>query len=111
MVVWACVPDRNGIIKSEPRPLLITDVHPSNKKGPFVAHCISTRVIDAPNDPVVEMPWDARTGKGTGLYRHCVVVLRWIVIVEQNQVVDVSGKVEPAFLQHVLEQVDLLNGL
>src|SRR5580700_6635660 len=110
MVVWAKVPDRNGIIKANPRPLLITSVHPTNKKAPFVANCISTRLDNRQIDPTIEMPWDEKTGKGVGLYSRCVVVLRWVVIVEQSQVVDMTGKVEPAFFDFVLKRIEALKG-
>jgi hypothetical protein len=76
MVVWARVPDRNGVIKPNPRPLLITSVHPVNKKAPFVAHCISTQLDNRATDPTIEMPSDPKTGAGVGLFSRCVVVLR-----------------------------------
>src|SRR5437870_32014 len=82
MVVWARVRDRGGVLKETARPLLITSVHLTDKKAPFVAHCISTRKENSPDDPIVEMPWDAKTGAGVGLYQWCAVVLRWVVIVD-----------------------------
>ena len=105
MVVWATVPDRSGNSKPQPRPLLVTSVHPTNKKAPFVAHCISTRPDNAKSDPVIEMPWDPNTGGGIGLYRWCAVVLRWMVIVELKDVVESTGTVDPAFLAEVLRRV------
>jgi hypothetical protein len=111
MVVWAKVPDRNGVVKPTPRPLLITAVHPTNKKAPFVANCISTQLDNRATDPAVEMPSDPKTGSGLGLFRRCVVVLRWVVIVEQGQVVDITGKVDREFLEYVLKRIELLKGL
>ena len=105
MVVWAKVPDRNGVAKPDPRPLLTTSVHPTDKRAPFVAHCISTRPQNPPDDPVIEMPWDATTGGGLGLYRWCALVVKWSVIVEQADVVDVTGRVDPSFLQTVLDTI------
>ena len=111
MVVWAKVPDRNGVVKSNPRPLLITSVHPTNKKAPVVANCISTRLENRECDPTIEMPSDPKTGNGLGLYTRCVVVLRWVVLVEPDRIVDVTGKVEPEFLNFVLSRIELLRGL
>jgi len=111
MVVWAKVPDRNGFIKPNPRPLLITSVHPTNKKAPFVAHCISTKLDNRANDPTIEMPSDPKSGAGVGLFTQCVVVLRWVAIVEQNRVVDVTGKVSPEFLAFVLARIEQVKGL
>jgi len=105
MVVWARVPDRHGIVKDAARPLLVTSVHPVDKKGPFVAHCISTRAEVDPQDPYIEMPWDAQTGAGTGLYKWCAVVLKWSVIVEPIDVEEISGKVSPAFLAKVKQTI------
>jgi len=109
MVVWAKVADRNGVLKPTARPLLITSVHPSNKKAPFVAHCISTRRINDADDPTVEMPWDAKTGSGTGLFSECSVVLKWTAIVDQDDVEDISGHVSKEFLDFVLERIARLN--
>jgi hypothetical protein len=106
MVIWAAgVPDRNGIVKPVERPLLITSVHPTDKKASFVAHVISTRKDNADSDPVVEMPWNADTGDTTGLYEWCAVVLRWFVVLEQDQVTKVSGQVSDAFLDDVLQKI------
>jgi hypothetical protein len=111
MVVWAKVPDRNGVVKPGPRPLLITSIHPIDKKAPFVANCISTRLDNRDSDPTIEMPWDSMTGKGVGLYRKCVVVLRWIVVVEQSQVIDITGKVEADFFTYVLQRIEMVRGM
>jgi hypothetical protein len=86
MVVWARVPDRNGSIKPDPRPLVITSVHPTNKKAPFVACCVSTRPEKDTDEPIFPLPWDAQTGSTTGFYKWCALVLRWQVIIEQDQV-------------------------
>src|SRR5688500_9736875 len=107
MVVWPeGVPDRNGVVKPWARPLLITSVHPTDKKGPLVAHCISTRKDNPDCDPVVEMPWNASTGDSTGLYQWCAVVLRWFIILEQDQIQRVSGEVSGAFLADVIRRID-----
>jgi hypothetical protein len=109
MIVWAKAPDRNGVVKATARPLLITSIHPSNKKAPFVAHCISTRTDNYKNDPVIEMPWDPKTGAGTGLFAKCFLVLGWSVIVDQNDVEEISGAVEKEFLALVLERIARLH--
>jgi mRNA-degrading endonuclease toxin of MazEF toxin-antitoxin module len=111
MVVWAKVPDRNGHIKANPRPLLVTSVHPANKKASFVANCISTRLDNRASDPTIEMPSHPKTGAGLGLFCRCVVVLRWMVNVEQSRVVDVTGKVDPEFLNYVLTRIKQIEGL
>src|SRR6185437_16183463 len=99
MVVWAKVPDRNGFTKPEPRPLLITSIHPTQKNAPFVAHCISTRKTSSSADPVIEMPWHPTTGAGLSLFKWCAVVLKWAVIISPDDVVDSTGKVDSEFLQ------------
>jgi hypothetical protein len=108
MVVWARVPDRNGVVKATARPLLITSVHPKDKKAPFVAHCISTRPV-SDDDPAIEMPWDADSGGSAGLFTKCAVVLRWFVIVDQGEEEDISGKVPDEFLRHVLDEIARVN--
>src|SRR5262249_599702 len=86
MVVWARVPDRSGIVKDNPRPLVIISVHPTDKKAPFVACSVSTRPEKDTDEPIFELPWDAKTGSCTGFHQWCALVLRWQVIVEQDQV-------------------------
>jgi len=55
--------------KPDPRPIANHfSVHPTDKKAPFVAHCISTRKAADDADPTVEMPWDSKNGSGVGLY-------------------------------------------
>ncbi len=105
MVVWAKVPDRSGIVKPDPRPLLITGVHPTIKNAPFVAHCISTRTELNPLDPVFEMPWNAQTGSTTGLYEWCALVLRWSLIVDPKDVEDISGTVTDSMLASIQQRI------
>ena len=106
MVVWAKVADRSGVEKSEPRPLVITSVHPKNTSAPFVAYCISTRPKGETPEPIFEMPWDPDTGGRTGLYRWCAVVLRWQVLVDPKDVEDVSGSVSAEMLRDILDSIE-----
>lgn len=55
------------------------------------------------------MPWDAKTGAGVGLFAWCALVLKWMVIVEQDQVEDVTGEVDPDFLRHVMRKIAEVN--
>jgi hypothetical protein len=111
MVIWAKVQDRSGVAKPSARPLLVISVHPTNKKAPLVTRCISTREINKPNDPVIEMPWHPKTGAGVGLYKKCFVVLRWSAIVEQADVEDITGTIDRHFLEFVLDRIIQLRGL
>jgi hypothetical protein len=54
--------------------------------------------------PAIEMPWDARTGDTTGLYKWCRVVVLWHVLVDQQNVEEVSGLVTPSFLERVMSE-------
>ncbi len=104
------MPDRNGIVKDNPLPILVTLTHPTNRKAPLFGHGISTDPKNDPDDPAIEMPWDAKTGSTTGLYKWCRVVLLWQVEVPQEIIVDVTGDtkrgyVEPEFLKVVEEKV------
>jgi hypothetical protein len=105
MVVWARVPDKNGIIKPTPRPLLITSINPSNKNLPLVAHCISTRNVSDPKNPVIVMPWDDITGGGVGLFKWCAVVLKWSVILDPKDIEEITGAVSEKFLAQVMEGI------
>jgi hypothetical protein len=101
-IVWAKVPDRSGIIKATARPVLIVMVHPTVRTAPLRGLAISTRRdIDPDNDPIVEMPWDAKTGSTTGLYEWCAAVLLWPVDVEQSAVEKVSGAISDELLAEV----------
>jgi hypothetical protein len=86
MIVWARVPDRSGILKTNPRPLVILSLHPTDKTAPFLAGCVSTRPAKETDEPIFELPWDAQTGSCTGFYERCALVLRWQVIVDEDQV-------------------------
>jgi hypothetical protein len=104
-IIWARVPDRSGVVKNNPRPLLVTLVHPKDKNAPAVANCISTRRENSPDDPIIEMPWDAETGSTTGLYQWCAMVLGWQVIVKQDQIVEVSGRVPDELLRTIKRKI------
>jgi hypothetical protein len=105
-IVWAKVPDRNGIIKPVPRPILVVMIHPTVRTAPVIGLAISTRPdIHPENDPIVEMPWDAQTGSCTGLFEWCAAVLLWPVRVEQNQIESVTGAISPELLALVGEKL------
>ena len=105
MVVWARVPDRNGVVKDDPRPLLVIQPLPIAPQGSLCCLAISTDPKDDPADPAIEMPWDAETGSTTGLYEWCRVVLLWRVYVDQTAVdPDEEGFVEAAFLIRVRDE-------
>ena len=106
MIVWAKVPDRNGIIKPNPRPLLILSVHPKLKDAPFLAYAISTRQDDPAAEPHVEMPWDPNTGHCTGFYQWCAVVLRWPVFLRQDQVEEIGGSIPASMLAAIKQAID-----
>ena len=108
MVVWARVPDRSGIVKDNPRPLVIISVHPTLKKGPFVACCVSTRPKEETDEPIFELPWDAETGSTTGFYQWCALVLRWQVIVEPDQVDEniPFGEIPKELFQEILRAIE-----
>ena len=40
-----------------PRLVVITSVHPRNKKAPFVAVCVSTRPAKESDEPIFPLPW------------------------------------------------------
>lgn len=102
-VVWVRdVPDRNGNAKPDPRPLLIIEPDPIDAGYPLCCLGISTRPGEDEKDPSVEMPWDAATGGTTGLFEWCRVVLLWFVqVADQSQVVKRSGRVNADFLARV----------
>jgi hypothetical protein len=102
-VVWAKVADRNGVTKPEPRPLLVIRPEPV-QNSPLCCLGISTRRAVDPDDPVIEMPWDAATGDTTGLYEWCAVVLLWFVLLPLEDVEEKSGVVRPSFLEDVISR-------
>ena len=104
-IVWARVADRNGIVKDQSRPVLITQVHPTVREAPLWGLAISTRRETDPEDPIVELPWDADTGSTTGLFKWCAVVLRWLVSVEQDAIDDVSGYISPELFSEIEQAV------
>ena len=102
-VVWGLVPDRNGVSKPNPRPLLVIDPGPETKEQDLVCLAVSTRKGDDEKDPAVEMAWDAEAGSTTGLFEWCRVVLLRCVLVDQ-QSVRKSGRVTDAFLARITEE-------
>jgi hypothetical protein len=103
-VIWAKVADRNGVVKDQPRPLLVVHPGPDNARSPLCCLCISTEPKTDPEDPAIEMPWDAKTGDTTGLYKWCRVVLLWHILLDQEHVEDISGLVTPSFLSRVIAE-------
>jgi hypothetical protein len=104
-IVWARVPDRNEIIKGEPRPILVLLTHPSDKRAPLWGIAISTRKDIDPKDPTIEMPWNAETGDTTGLFEWCAAVLLWFVQVPQETIERISGCVNEEFFAMVQQRV------
>lgn len=105
-VIWARVPDRNGVVKDKARPILVILVHPKIRDAPLFGLAISTRADNYPqDDPVIEMPWDASTGSTTGLYEWCAVVLLWRVAVEQVDIERTSGAVSDEFMETLSEKM------
>src|SRR5204862_7584119 len=90
----------------QPRPLLVIHPGPPTKESPLCCLCVSTDPKDDPDDPAIEMPWDATTGDTTGLYKWCRVVLLWHVLVDPGAVEDVSGLVPASFLERVIAERD-----
>ena len=74
---------------------------PINRQCPLCCLCISTDPKDDPEDPAMEMPWDAGSGSTTGLFEWCRVVLLRHVIIDQDKVAKKSGSVNSAFLADV----------
>ena len=103
-VIWAKVADRNGVIKDQPRPLLVIHPGPETSQTPLCCLCISTDPKTDPDDPAIDMPWDASTGDTTGLYKWCRVVLLWHVLLDQDTVTEVSGVVLSSFLDRVIAE-------
>jgi hypothetical protein len=103
-VIWAKVADRNGIVKDQPRPLLVIHPGPDNTQSPLCCLCMSTDPKTDPQDPAIEMPWDAKTGDTTGLYTWCRVVLLWQVLLDQKDVEEVSGVVAPSLLARIMSE-------
>jgi hypothetical protein len=104
-VVWASkIPDRNGVAKDQARPLLVIRPDPVSVQSPLCCLAISTEPSGDPSSPAIEMPWDARTGDTTGLYKWCRVVLLWHVLVDPQNVEEVSGLVTPSFLERVMTE-------
>jgi hypothetical protein len=108
MIVWARVPDRNGVVKPNPRPVVITSVHPSVKNAPFVAYAVSTRPEKDTDEPIFPLPCDPQTGGTTGFYQWCALVLRWQLIVEPDQVDETIpfGHVPPDVFEAILRAIE-----
>ena len=102
-IVWAIVEDRNGVKKPVPRPLLVVHPHPINTDQQLVCICISTDPKNDPQDPSFELPWNAETGSTTGLFRWSAAVLLWRVLLDQNAVMDRTGRVPEATLTALIE--------
>ena len=97
-IIWAKVPDKNGYVKPDPRPLIVLLSQPS-PQAKVDALAISTRTPNA-KDETFPVPWDAQTGDCTGLRKPCFVVLRWALQVDPNDIESVSGRVpEKTMLQ------------
>ena len=87
---------------------MIISVHPTDKKAPFVACCVSTRPANETDEPIFELPWDARTGSSTGFYKWCALVLRWQVIVEQSHVDQTIpfGEIPKEMFEEILRAIE-----
>jgi hypothetical protein len=90
--------------QSRRAPIIGDSSRPINRDAILCCIAISTVPGDDPNDPAVEMPWDAKTGSTTGLYRWCRAVLLWHVSLEQSKVTDHTGRITKTQLDEIIAQ-------
>ena len=83
-------------------------MHPTDKKAPFLACCVSTRPAKETDEPIFELPWDAQTGSCTGFHERSALVLRWQVIVDQDQVDPTIrfGQLPRGMFQEILRAIE-----
>jgi mRNA-degrading endonuclease toxin of MazEF toxin-antitoxin module len=103
-VVWAELPDANGIVKVRPA-VVVSASADIVAGGPVRVAAITTRLpLPLPADHVL-LPWDRQGKARSGLRRKSAAVASWIAEVPLHEVRQVVGTLPPALVTELLTKV------
>ncbi len=107
-VVWAVVPDRNGVMKRRPL-VIITDTNQIFMDEKIVGAAITTTYPEPPPETHVALPWHPRGQAATGLRRRSAAVCNWLVRLQPSSVEEVMGFVPTRTLLTIVKRIAQLN--
>jgi len=104
-IVWAEVPDQAGV-NPKCRPLVIvTPTHEIDTSTEIVG-VAATGIFSTPLDKNrIELPWKHGGHPKTGLYKPCVVVCNWLVVIDKSKIQGVGGTVPTGILEQIIAKL------
>jgi mRNA-degrading endonuclease toxin of MazEF toxin-antitoxin module len=107
-IVWAEVPDANGIRKLRPAVIVTnSDRIATDRTLELVA--ITSRISEPLPDDHVLLPWHAQRHPRTGLNRKCAAVCSWLCTIAPADVKDTAGLVPGAVLLQIMAKIEEIN--
>ncbi len=103
-IVWAEIPDPNGIRKLRPA-VIVTPTDALTPAGPFDVVAVTSRLPDSLPDDHVLLPWHPSGHPRTGLNRRCAAVCTWLAQIVDSDIQDVAGLVPTPLMRTILEKV------
>jgi hypothetical protein len=102
-IVWAEVPDANGVRKLRPA-VVLTPTDRITSSGPLEIVAVTSRLPQPLPDDHVLLPWHARGHPRTGLNRKCAAVCTWRARIVAADIRTVAGIVPGPILLEILER-------
>jgi len=103
-IVWAQVPDSNGIVKQRPA-VFITATEQIASHQPLAFVAVTSRVREPLPDDHVVLPWHPQGHVRTGLNRRCAAVCSWVFQATIEDVSHVAGVVPGRALLEFLTKI------
>jgi hypothetical protein len=103
-IVWAQVPDPNGISKLRPV-VIVTPTTRLAATEPFDVAAVSSRLPEPLPEDHVLLPWHAQGHPRTGLNRRCAVICTWLAQITATEIQDVAGIVPTPIMNEILAKI------
>jgi hypothetical protein len=91
-IVWAEVPDSNGIRKLRPG-VIVTATDQIRSGGTIGLVAVTSRLPEALPDDHVLLPWHPQGHARTHLNRKCAAVCSWLCTIGPQDIQDIAGVV------------------
>jgi mRNA-degrading endonuclease toxin of MazEF toxin-antitoxin module len=99
IVIVSAMLDPNGVNPKDRPSVVVTPSDEIQAEGPFTVIAISTLLPGPVPDDHVELPWEPRGHRRTGLRTRCAAVVPWIQTVPADRIVRSIGTVPGRHLE------------
>ncbi|MGH8059887.1 MAG: type II toxin-antitoxin system PemK/MazF family toxin [Candidatus Entotheonellia bacterium] len=103
-IVWAEIPDANGIRKLRPA-IIVTPTDRISSAAPLDVVAVTSRLREPLPYEHILRPWQARGHPRTGVNRRCAAPCTWVARIAHDDIRDVAGVVSGAVMLDILSRV------